>query len=45
VAEQVIRRTDLLVCGEPRILEIAPDKAPTFQRAANAPGDPLDQFL
>jgi hypothetical protein len=45
VAEQIIQRTGLRICGEPGILEVALDQAATFQRASNASGDLLDQPL
>ncbi len=35
VAEQIIQRTGLGICGEPGILEVALDQAATFQRASN----------
>jgi hypothetical protein len=43
VAEQIIQRTGLRICGEPGILEVALDQAATFQRASNASGDLLYQ--
>jgi hypothetical protein len=33
VAEQIIQRTGLRICGEPGILEVALDQAATFQRS------------
>ena len=45
VAQQIIQRTGLRICGEPGILEVALDQAATFQRASNASGDLLDQPL
>ena len=45
VAEQIIQRTGLRICGEPGILEVALDQAATFQRASNASGDLLYQLL
>ncbi len=44
-AEQIIQRTGLRICGEPGILQVALDQAATFQRAADASGDLLDQLL
>jgi hypothetical protein len=44
-AEQIIQRAGLCVSREPGILEIALDQAATFQRAADASGDLLDQLL
>jgi hypothetical protein len=43
VAEQIIQRTGLRICGEPGILEVALHQAATFQRASDACGDLLDR--
>ena len=45
MAEQIIQRTGLRICGEPGILEVALDQAATLQRAADASGDLLYQLL
>jgi hypothetical protein len=43
VAKQVIQRASLCVRREPRILEVALNQTVTFQRAADASGELLDQ--